>query len=89
MFAKREVSEQEYSHFMERINELKQHKIKGDLSKERLEQMDERITSSIEVNLEVIGASAIEDRLQDGVPETIARLGQAGIKVMMITGDKL
>jgi|JI6StandDraft_1071083.scaffolds.fasta_scaffold14594_6 P-type E1-E2 ATPase len=33
--------------------------------------------------------SAIEDRLQDGVPETIKRLQEAGIKVVMITGDKL
>ena len=37
----------------------------------------------------MIGISAIEDRLQDGVPETIARLAEAGIVTMMITGDKL
>ena len=43
----------------------------------------------MEKNLNVIGASAIEDRLQDGVPEAISRIGEAGIVVMMITGDKL
>ena len=43
----------------------------------------------MEKNLNVIGASAIEDRLQDGVPETISRIEEAGIVVMMITGDKL
>lgn len=37
----------------------------------------------------MIGATAIEDKLQDGVPETIKRLQDAGIKVVMITGDKL
>jgi P-type E1-E2 ATPase len=36
-----------------------------------------------------VGASGIEDRLQEEVPETIERLQRAGIVVMMITGDKL
>ena len=35
-----------------------------------------------------VGATGIEDRLQDGVPETIASLRQAGIKVWVLTGDK-
>ena len=35
-----------------------------------------------------MGATAIEDRLQDGVPETIANLGKAGIKLWVLTGDK-
>jgi P-type E1-E2 ATPase len=43
----------------------------------------------LERDLLLIGMSAIEDRLQDGVPETIKRLQEAGIKVVMITGDKL
>ena len=34
------------------------------------------------------GATGIEDRLQDGVPEAIAGLRQAGIKVWVLTGDK-
>jgi len=37
----------------------------------------------------LIGVSAIEDKLQEGVPETIERMKQADIKVVMITGDKL
>lgn len=32
--------------------------------------------------------TAIEDRLQEGVPETIALLQQAGLKVWVLTGDK-
>ena len=35
------------------------------------------------------GATAIEDKLQDGVPEILADLRQAGIKVWMLTGDKV
>jgi P-type E1-E2 ATPase len=36
----------------------------------------------------LIGATAIEDKLQDGVPEAIANLARAGIKIWVLTGDK-
>lgn len=36
----------------------------------------------------MIGATAIEDKLQDGVPETIANLARAQIKIWVLTGDK-
>ncbi|KAF3767296.1 hypothetical protein M406DRAFT_89812 [Cryphonectria parasitica EP155] len=42
----------------------------------------------IEQNLELVGASAIEDKLQKGVPETIDKLRRANIKIWMLTGDK-
>ncbi|KAF2347977.1 P-type ATPase, partial [Trinorchestia longiramus] len=42
----------------------------------------------IETNLQLLGASAIEDKLQDKVPETIAALLEAGIHVWVLTGDK-
>nr|GMC84149.1 phospholipid-transporting ATPase 1-like [Ipomoea batatas] len=42
----------------------------------------------IESNLTLLGATAIEDRLQEGVPEAIESLRQAGIKVWVLTGDK-
>ncbi|KAL3536617.1 hypothetical protein ACH5RR_005078 [Cinchona calisaya] len=42
----------------------------------------------IECNLTLLGATAIEDKLQDGVPEAIESLRQAGIKVWVLTGDK-
>lgn len=48
----------------------------------------ETLEDLIERNLQVIGATAIEDRLQDGVPDCIERLSQAGIKVWVLTGDK-
>lgn len=43
----------------------------------------------IEKDMTIVGASAIEDRLQAGVPETIATLAEAGIKLWVLTGDKL
>ncbi|MGH0159522.1 UNVERIFIED_CONTAM: hypothetical protein FKN15_038649 [Acipenser sinensis] len=36
----------------------------------------------------LLGATAIEDRLQEGVPETIRTLKRAGIKIWVLTGDK-
>ncbi|XP_075065980.1 phospholipid-transporting ATPase VB isoform X2 [Mixophyes fleayi] len=42
----------------------------------------------LETNLTLLGATGIEDRLQDGVPDTIAALREAGINVWVLTGDK-
>jgi magnesium-transporting ATPase (P-type) len=44
---------------------------------------------SVERELVLLGATANEDELQDGVPDTIATLSEAGIKVWMLTGDKM
>ncbi|KAF3702330.1 Phospholipid-transporting ATPase IC [Channa argus] len=46
------------------------------------------VYEEIEKNLMLIGATAIEDKLQDGVPETIAKLAKADIKIWVLTGDK-
>lgn len=42
----------------------------------------------VEQGLHCVGATGIEDRLQEGVPETLQLLAGAGIKVWMLTGDK-
>jgi magnesium-transporting ATPase (P-type) len=42
----------------------------------------------IETGLHIVGATAIEDKLQVRVPETIATLEKAGIKLWVLTGDK-
>jgi len=42
----------------------------------------------IEHSLTLMGGTAIEDRLQDGVPNCIATLSTAGIKIWVLTGDK-
>lgn len=42
-----------------------------------------------ERNLQLLGATVLEDRLQDQVPETIHALHEADIKVWVLTGDKL
>ncbi|KAL6945365.1 phospholipid transporting ATPase [Hanseniaspora vineae] len=49
----------------------------------------ERVADEIEQELILLGGTAIEDRLQDGVPDSIALLGEAGIKLWVLTGDKV
>lgn len=42
----------------------------------------------IERDLTLVGTTAIEDKLQDGVPSTIELLIGAGVRVWVLTGDK-
>lgn len=44
--------------------------------------------AELELGMELVGITAIEDRLQDEVPEVIADLAKAGIILWMLTGDK-
>ena len=48
----------------------------------------EKVGAKVETNLQLLGATAIEDKLQDGVSEAIDKLRRAGIKLWMLTGDK-
>ncbi|XP_056587422.1 phospholipid-transporting ATPase IC [Triplophysa dalaica] len=63
------------------------HKIASVSMGNREEALDV-VYEEIEKNLLLIGATAIEDKLQDGVPETIAKLAKADIKIWVLTGDK-
>ena len=56
-----------------------------------LEKRDKLLADSynrLENKMRLVGATGIEDRLQEGVPEVIARLREAGIVVWVLTGDK-
>ncbi|KAH7726090.1 Protein TAT-4 b [Aphelenchoides avenae] len=56
------------------------------------DENDEILTESsskLERNLRLLGVTAIEDSLQDGVTETIESLRAAGIQIWVLTGDKL
>nr|XP_012625497.1 phospholipid-transporting ATPase FetA-like isoform X2 [Microcebus murinus]XP_012625498.1 phospholipid-transporting ATPase FetA-like isoform X2 [Microcebus murinus] len=56
-----------------------------------LEDREDRLSAvyeEIEKDLMLLGATAIEDKLQDGVPETIMILNKAKIKLWLLTGDK-
>lgn len=49
----------------------------------------EKVSEMLENNFRLVGSTAIEDKLQDGVGETIKSLKDAGIKVWVLTGDKV
>lgn len=54
----------------------------------RDEAIDEA-NEKIEHSLYILGATALEDKLQEGVPEAIETLHKAGIKLWILTGDKV
>ncbi len=53
------------------------------------EKQVNKISDLIELNFELIGSTAIEDKLQDEVGRTIADIKSAGIQVWVLTGDKV
>uniref|UniRef100_A0A663FH21 Phospholipid-transporting ATPase n=1 Tax=Aquila chrysaetos chrysaetos TaxID=223781 RepID=A0A663FH21_AQUCH len=79
--ASKEVSEVEYSVWSRR------HREASILLQDRARELD-KLYEEMEQNLQLLGATAIEDKLQDGVPETIQLLKLGNIKVWVLTGDK-
>ncbi|CAA2991562.1 probable phospholipid-transporting ATPase 5 [Olea europaea subsp. europaea] len=62
-------------------------KAKATISSER-EELLENASEMIEKDFLLLGAVAVEDKLQKGVPECIDKLAQAGLKIWLLTGDK-
>ena len=76
------LSQEEYNKFSSDLKEAQM----------SLENKDEKVAevyNSIEKNLILLGATIVEDKLQDLVPETIRDLRLAKVKVWMLTGDKM
>ncbi|XP_058193766.1 putative phospholipid-transporting ATPase 9 [Rhododendron vialii] len=83
ILAYRELEEEEYKDFNKKFAEAK-----NSVSADREELIDE-VADNIEKDLILLGATAVEDKLQNGVPECIDKLAQAGIKIWVLTGDKM
>ncbi|RVE42848.1 hypothetical protein evm_012497, partial [Chilo suppressalis] len=81
VFAQSDVSESLYQEWCNTYH-------KASIAIQDREQKIEEAALLIENNLRLLGATAIEDKLQDGVPETIAALLQANMYVWVLTGDK-
>ena len=73
------LTEEEFSSWNERL-------LNCDL--EDREQHHFQMYNELESNLELLGATGIEDRLQEGVAESIRALEMADLKVWVLTGDK-
>lgn len=83
ILAYRELSAEEYKAFDNTFSEAK------NLVSADRETLIEEVSDNIEKNLILLGATAVEDKLQDGVPDCIDKLAQAGIKIWVLTGDKM
>lgn len=79
--AMREIPEEEYRKWSVIYNKAAA-TING-----RSEALD-KAAEMIERDLFLLGATAIEDKLQEGVPDAIYTLQQAGIKIWVLTGDR-
>lgn len=79
--AKKEIADEDFEIFRQKLH----------TASTALDNREDKVNAcyeEIEKNMELIGATAIEDKLQDGVPSTIANLSAAGIKIWVLTGDK-
>ena len=76
------IPEEEYEEWSHRYHE-------ATVALDDREEQIEKVSDEMERGLKLLGATAIEDKLQEGVPETIADLKRAGIKIWVATGDKL
>ncbi|KAF4337101.1 phospholipid-transporting ATPase DNF3 [Fusarium beomiforme] len=81
LFAQKFITEQEYQVWKKVWDE-------ATTSLSNRQQRIEEAGDMIEQSFDLVGATAIEDKLQKGVPETIERLRKANIKIWMLTGDK-
>ena len=78
----REIPEQEFQEWCQIFNQAA-----TTVSGSRAEELD-KAAELIEHDFLLLGATAIEDKLQEGVPDTIHTLQTAGIKVWVLTGDR-
>ncbi|KAF7729967.1 hypothetical protein EC973_003380 [Apophysomyces ossiformis] len=80
-FAMREIPQEEYDAWAKLYDRAAKTLVN------RTEEL-EKVAEFIEKDMYLLGSTAIEDKLQEGVPETIATLQKANIKVWVLTGDR-
>ncbi|KAK6913103.1 P-type ATPase, C-terminal [Dillenia turbinata] len=83
VIAYRELDEKEYKTW-----EVEFLKAKTSVTADR-DALIDAATDKIERELILVGATAVEDKLQKGVPECIDKLAKAGIRIWVLTGDKM
>jgi len=76
------LSDSDYEKFKEEFHH-------AETSLDNREEKMQEVAEKIEQNLMILGATAVEDKLQEDVAETIDYLIRCGIRVWMLTGDKL
>lgn len=71
------------------LNRIVEESKRARLSINNRDHLLSMLYQNAENDLTLVGATAVEDSLQTGVPETIKNLKTAGIKVWLLTGDKV
>ncbi|CAJ1946717.1 unnamed protein product [Sphenostylis stenocarpa] len=79
----RELDEEEYKLWDKEFS-----RIKASITEDR-DTLVDAAADKMERDLILLGATAVEDRLQKGVPECIEKLARAKIKLWVLTGDKM
>uniref|UniRef100_A0A914ZBV5 Phospholipid-transporting ATPase n=1 Tax=Panagrolaimus superbus TaxID=310955 RepID=A0A914ZBV5_9BILA len=79
--AYKEIEESYVREWLKRLKE-------ANLDRYNKDEKVDKLYEEIEKDLNLLGATAIEDKLQDQVPQTIAKLAAANIKIWVLTGDK-
>uniref|UniRef100_A0AAZ3RM51 Phospholipid-transporting ATPase n=1 Tax=Oncorhynchus tshawytscha TaxID=74940 RepID=A0AAZ3RM51_ONCTS len=79
--AKKVMTKEEYAVWL-------RHHLEAETAIQGREELLFQSALRLEINLHLLGATGVEDRLQDGVPETIASLRKAGLQIWVLTGDK-
>ena len=82
MVAYRRIRQEDYDSWVNRLHE-------DEMNVQYRQRLIDRLYDLIENNLTLIGGTVVEDKLQDKVPETIKEFRSAGIKIWVLTGDKL
>ena len=82
MVAYRELEEKDFYNWIEKLHV-------EELNLQKKHKIIEKYYDAIEKNFELLGATIVEDKLQDRVPETIKEIKSAGIKFWVLTGDKM
>uniref|UniRef100_A0A8C0R532 Phospholipid-transporting ATPase n=1 Tax=Canis lupus dingo TaxID=286419 RepID=A0A8C0R532_CANLU len=77
----KEIEEKEYEEWNKKF-------MAASIASTNRDEALDKVYEEIEKDLILLGATAIEDKLQDGVPETISKLAKADIKIWVLTGDK-
>ncbi|MPC48007.1 putative phospholipid-transporting ATPase IF [Portunus trituberculatus] len=79
---RRELSDHQYQLFATQLSEAR-------MMMEGREEAVRKVMDQMETELTLLGATGVEDLLQEGVQETLESLRVAGIKVWVLTGDKV
>ncbi|CAH9123163.1 unnamed protein product [Cuscuta epithymum] len=74
---------------VEELKSWEEELLSAQVSSDDREALVAAAADKIERDLILLGATAIEDKLQKGVPECINKLTAAGIKIWVLTGDKM